>query len=130
MTIDLGASVAPQSLTMREILEVTADAMIVLGLTHRAITHAGIWDRKDAVYGRAEDIPEHAFTLAREDLDMWLDDMKSDGTPRFFNNDMLGKALRTISDHYVKLFNATEDKDLPALIDALAARNFARLIEL
>jgi hypothetical protein len=129
MAIDFGASLAPQSLTMREVLEVTADAMIIGGLAHRAITRAGIWSRKDALYGRAEDALETPFSLARQDLDEWLADMKADGAPRFFNSEMLGNSLREISQAYTRLFNSIDDDAaLEALVEELAMRDFTRLL--
>lgn len=128
MTIDPSATVAPQALSVKEVLEVTADSMIVGGLVHRAVTRAGIWNREDALYGRAESIMEDAFAHARDDLDMWLADMKQDGIPRFYNNEKLGTVLREIDSHYTRLFNATEDKDIEALVEELTDRNFERLL--
>lgn len=130
MTIDLGASVAPQSLTMREILEVTADSFIILGLTHRAITRAGIWTDHEggALYNAAESQLTDARADARENLDDWLGDMKQDGDPRFFNQDRLIKEMGNIEDHYTRLFNQTEDADLGALIAELSGRDFDRLL--
>lgn len=128
MTIDLDATVAPTPLTMKEILEVTADGFILVGVCHRAITHAGIWSRNDATYRCAESVLEEAFAEAKKDLDEWLADMKADGTPRFFNNDQLMAQLRIIDQHYTKLFNSVSNEEIDGLIEELQGRDFNRLL--
>ena len=129
MTLDLDTALAPRALTLKEVLEVTADGFILVGLTHRAVTHAGLWNRQDALYGCAEDLLECAFSKAKADLDDWLADMKTDGTPRFYNSEVLMKQLREIDSHYVKLFLSVDNAyDIEPLVEELHGRDFTRLL--
>jgi hypothetical protein len=128
--LDPTITLAPKALTLREVMEVTADGMTMLGLTHRAITRAGVWNKEDgALYRHAESAIEACFAEAKDDLDQWLADCKTDGDPRFYNNEVLGTQLRDLASRYEHLFNRTEDRDLEQLIDDLRDRDFAQLLE-
>lgn len=129
--LDPTITLAPRALTLREVMEVTADGMTMLGLTHRAITRTGIWNKEEgALYRHAESAIEACFAEANDDLEQWLADCKTDGDPRFFNKEVLNTQLRDLASRYERLFNQTEERDLEPLIDDLRERDFTRLLEI
>ncbi len=129
MTIDTTASVAPKALTIKEILEVTADSMIIVGLSYRAFACAGLWNREGtALYSEAESAIENGRAEALANLESWLGDMKQDGDPRFFNKDKLDAELRNIALHYTKLFLSVGQAEVEKLVDELTGRDFNRLM--